>query len=54
MWFYFWKSTLNLALNEFLLLTPGMMRDLIRCYQISHGIIDESEDEDEKYIPDLR
>lgn len=53
MWFYFWKSTLNLALEEYQLLTPGMFRDLISCYQIAHGIAEESESEEE-YIPDLR
>lgn len=53
MWFYFWKGTLNLGLEEYMLLTPGMLRDLISCYQIAHGIADEGES-DEKYIPDLR
>lgn len=43
---------MNIPTDEFLLLTPGEMGDLIACYQISQGITKEAKAE--KYIPDLR
>ena len=54
-WLYYWKGVLRLDLQEYLLLSPGELNDLIACYQIAEGLAKEKKsDAFDAFIPDLR
>lgn len=46
---------MRLDLQEYLLLSPGELNDLIACYQIAEGLAKEKKaDVFDEFIPDLR
>lgn len=49
-----WKGILNLGLKEFLLYSQGEFFDIIACWQISQGITELDDGQEQEYIPNWR